>query len=379
MTRRSSSLLLGEAPGRVLWSPTGARDVAAGAVWAGYVADRALLGWTFVWLGIRWARRGLFMERPEALYDPLTWLGGLVFPAPPSSLVWYALFLLCAACAALCLWRPQLLPARIGLAAAALLLMVPEFAYGHVEHVNHLFLLGHTLAVFLPVGRPVAGEDVILQARAFRWYLAGLLFPYTMAGLWKWVDMLVRPLFVSGMTWLHAEALPVTSAYSYLQLDLPLDIPMALADYGYLYAIGYVLLSFVFSASSLAAFRRPLLFITLPAILLFHLTNVFTLRVLFISTCAVALVLFTPYEWVIPGLRRRRAPVAARAFSGAGAQARYERRYENGDEDVFLGFYAYRERLGDRSTLLAAPLYYPGVAWLSERILQRRARRHESA
>lgn len=339
------------------------------ASWAGYYADRALLIWCFVWLATRWARRDLLLQRPDALYEPLTWVGALAFPDPPNSFIWYALFSACASSALICLWRPRLTAARISLALSAVLLMTPEFAYGHIEHINHLFLLALTLGVFLPVGQPSSAREATLQARSFAWYQAGLLFIYTLAGLWKWVDLTIRPLFKPGMTWLHPDALTITSVHSYRLIDLPLTVPAALADFGPLFAVGYVGLAIIFAASSFAAFRRPLLFITLPTILLFHLTNVVTLYVTFISTCFVALVLFTPYEWVLPGIRRRLVPVAAQTFSGAGASARYERRYANGDVDTFLGFYAYREQLCDRSVVLAAPLYYPGLGWAATRLL----------
>jgi hypothetical protein len=369
MIQRLYSILRGEDCERVHLSETGRRNVAHRVALAGYYADRALLLWSCVWLAIRWFRYTSVSQRPEVLYDPLTWLGALVFPTPPSEPVWYALFVLCFVSIVLCLWRPQLIPARVALAACALLLMTPEFAHGHIEHINHLFLVAHTLAIFLPLGRPAHEREAILQAEATEWYLAALLFPYMMAGVWKWVDMTIRQVVKPGMTWLHPDALAIVSTNSHRQLDLPLDFSAALVDVGPLAVVGYVTLASIFLASSIAAFRRPLLFIILPVIVTFHVVNFFTLNVLFLTTCIVAAVLFTPYELLLPGLRRQGTPVARVAFEGAGATARYERRYADGEIDIFLGFYAYRERLRDRSPLVAAPLYYPGLGWVATRLL----------
>lgn len=312
------------------------------------------------------------MQRPEALYDPLTWLGELVFPTPPSDAAWMALAAVCAVSIALCLWWPRLVAARVALALSVLLLLTPELAYGHIGHVNHLFLLAHTLAIFLPTAHPGRSSEAHLQARSVAWYQAALLFPYTMAGMWKWLDMTVIRLLKPVMTWLHPDALVITSVHSYRNYDLPLTVPNFLADFGFLYAVGYVMLAYVFVSASLAAFRRPLLPLVLVAIILFHLTNVGTLYVHFVTTCIVALILFFPYERVLPAVRRAVEPPVLTSFEGQGGGALYTRSYANGDRDHFDGFYAYRERLTDRVWPLAAPLHLPGVAWLTELLLRKR-------
>lgn len=372
MTPRLCSALCSLPPERVRLSETGLTNATHRATLAGYYADRLLLGWSLVWIGIRWARRQDLMERPEALYDPLTWLGKLAFPTPPSDAVWFFIAAVCALSVTLCLWRPRLIAARATLALSTLLLMAPEFAYGHIEHVNHLFLLAHVLAVFLPTGRPGDPDEARLQARSFAWYQAALLFPYTMAGGWKWLDMTVIRLLKPDMTWLHPDALVVTSVHSYRNYDLPLTVPATLADFGFLYAIGYVVLAYVFVSASLAAFRRPLLPLVLLAIIMFHLTNVVTLYVHFVTTCIVAAILFFPYDRLLPSVRGALEAPASTVFEGRGGGARYVRTYANGDRDLFEGFYAYRERLTDRAWPLAAPLYLPGMAWLADRLIQSR-------
>lgn len=369
MIQQLSSALAGDDSERVHRSNTGQHNAALRVALAGYYADRALLLWSFVWITTRWYRHTIVAQRPEILYDPLTWLGALAFPTPPSEPVWYALFAICLLSIVLCLWRPRFILARIVLALSALLLMTPEFAHGHIEHINHLFLVAHTLAIFLPIDRPGNAREASFQASATKWYLAALLFPYTMAGVWKWVDMTIRRFIKPGMTWLHPDALAIVSTNSHRQLDLPLDLPAALTGIGFFAVFGYVSLASIFIASSAAAFRRPLLLLILPVIVTFHLVNFFTLNVRFISTCFVATILFTPYELLIPRFRREGVPVADTTFEGSGDNARYERIYSNGATDTFRGFYAYRERLRDRSPLWAAPLYYPGLGWAVTRLL----------
>ncbi|NNF59132.1 MAG: hypothetical protein HKN04_12930 [Rhodothermaceae bacterium] len=372
MIPRLSSALRGSDPERVHLSETGQANAALRTAWAGYYADRALLVLSLVWIVGRAIKRQTFAERPEVLYDPLTWLGALAFPAPVSTTVWGGIAVAMAMAVVLCLWRPRLIPARVTIALCALLLMSTEFAYGKIEHTNHLFLLAHVYAIFLPVGRPSGREQILLQAEATRWYQGGLLLVYTMAGLWKFGDMTLRAVLKPGMTWLHPEAMPALSALSYRVLDFNLAVPQAFYEIRWLFPIGYVAIAFLLVPSALAPFRRPLLLITLPTVALFHLMNALTLYAIFLSTIVVALVLFVPYDLLLP-IRRTLAPVGRVRFKGAGGEAHYERLYENGDVDRFEGFYAYRERLTDRSWILAAPLYYPGVATVAAWVLQRRA------
>lgn len=361
-------------------SKTGRINTARRTAWSGYYADRALLGFSFAWIVGRWAKRQLIIERPEVLYEPLTWLGALAFPEPISDAAWLSLAALMTASIGLCLWRPRLIAARVGVAICALLLISTELAYGKMEHVNHLFLLAHVYAIFLPMGRPgqpysaesESDEGVAIQAEATRWYQAGLLLIYTMAGLWKFFDMTLRSLLKPEMTWLHPEAMPALTALSYRAHDFALSIPEALWTIRWIFPAGYVVLAFLLATAVLAPFRRPLLLLILPTVVLFHIMNVLTVYALFLSTIIVAVLLFTPYDLLVPAIRRHLTPVTNTTFEGVGADARYERHYANGDVDVFKGFYAYRTRLEDRNWLRAAPLYYPGVALLATRILERR-------
>lgn len=374
MTQRLSSTLRGNDPEQVHLSATGQANVSLQTAWAGYYADRAFLLLSLAWIVGRAIKRQTFAQRPEALYDPLTWLGALAFSEPASNAAWISIAVIMAGAVALCLWQPRLIPARVAVALCALLLMSTEFAYGKIEHTNHLFLLAHVYAVFLPVGRPSGREQTALQAEATQWYQGGLLFVYTMAGLWKFGDMTLRAVLKPGMTWLHPEAMPAISAFSYRALDFPLAVPEAFYEIRWLFPVGYVALAFLLAPAALAAFRRPLLLLILPTIALFHLMNALTLYAIFLSTIVVAVVLLIPYDRFLPSIRRSLTPVEHARFEGTGAGACYERWYENGDVDRFEGFYAYRARLAERSWLLAAPLYYPGVATGATWLFHRRAK-----
>ena len=365
-------------------SRTGRLHAAASGVWAGYAADRALLLVTVAWVGVRaYVRETALLARPEALYEPGTWLSALFQPAMPSALAWYGCAAVVLASVVACWFRPQLVVARVVLALGVLLLIAPEFAFGKVDHMNHVFLVGHVLAVLLPVqrpdlaaalaGRPGAEPALLAQARAFDWYRAGLLFPYTLAGFWKLVDMTVRAVLKPGMTYLHPDALLLTSVTTYRSHDLPLDVPQALAHVNEAFVPGYVLLAFVFLFAALAGFRRPLLGLMLPAILAFHVSNVWTLYVIFLSTCLVVLALLLPYDRLLPALRRQFMTVERRCiFSGRGRAATYERHYANGDLDTFEGFEAYRARWTDTSWLLGGPLHHPLVAVVARWAVERR-------
>ncbi len=359
-------------PDRVRLSATGRDNAARRTVWSGTYADRAFLVLSLGWLVGHWNKHLAIARRPEELYEPLTWLGALAFPEPVSSTVWLGIAAVMAAGVGVCLWRPRLVVARAVVAACALLIMATEFGHAKIEHVNHLFLLGHLYALFVPLGRPGDREQVALEAETVRWYQGGLLFVYTMAGLWKFVDMTIRAVLKPGMTWLDPAAVPGMAALSYRGLDLSLAVPEALWAVRWALPVGYVVLAFVLASAATAAFRRPLLLLVVPTVVLFHLMNALTGLAHFFSTALVAAVLLTPYDLVFPAIRRRLTPVERAPFTGNGASARYERVYTDGQADTFSGFYAYRARLEDRSWLWAAPLYYPGIALLATWMLERR-------
>jgi hypothetical protein len=368
MTPRWFTALTGRAPALERLSETGRLNDALGTAWAGYYADRALLVLTFPWLLIRLRTRLVLAQLPPSFYEPEPWLGKLLFGEQPGAAVWYALFAAVAVSALICLFRPRLIAARLTLAVGAVLLIAPEFGW-KVDHMNHLFLLAHLYAIFLPIARPIPATAEA-QAGAVAWYRTGVLFPYTMAGLWKFVDMTARRVLKPGMSWLDPDAMVITSIVNYRSLDLPLTVPEALDAFKGWIPIGYVALALVFAAAALSAWRRPLIALVLPTIITFHLSNVFTLHVRFISTCFVALAVLLPYDRLIPGVRRHLQP-AEIDFDGRGAEAHYTRRYANGDRDEFQAFYAYRARIEDVSWFLAAPLHYPGVAWMASRVLRR--------
>lgn len=348
-------------------SDTGRLEGARASAWAGYVADRCLLVFTFGWLLIRLDKHLRASLRPDFVYEPFVWLGQLVFPSYPPNVVWYGLFGVTACAVAICLWRPRAVAARLAVALGVLLLMTPEYSFGKISHVNHLLLLGHLYALFLPVARPTA-ETALGQAEAWAWYRVLLLFPYTMAGLWKVVDMTVRAVLKPGMTWLHPDAVLISSVTAYRGMDLPLTMPRLLESFHWIGPFGYLLLTALLSVASLAAFRRPLLPLAIATITVFHLNNAFALNVQFFSTIIVAAVLLFPYDRLWPASGG--VSVVSRSFEGKGGGAHYRRIYDDGAVDRFDGFFAYRERMADRSWLFASVLFYPGMAWVATRLMK---------
>lgn len=373
LTRRRLHALTGERGDLVQRSSTGRKNEAFRAAWASHYADRGLLVLTIGWVALRIESWRDIVPRPEAMYEPKMWLGSLVFPTLPDSVVWYAMATVVIVCSLVALVRPRWLAPRIILTLGVLLLIAPEFGFGHIQHVNHLFLIAHLYSTFRPLGRPASAREAILRAHGYSWFLLGLLAVYTAAGIWKIVDMTIRDVLKPGVTWLEPEAMLASTIASMRIVDLPMTVPRIVESVAWIFPIGYVLVTFIFTASFLGAFRRPLLSIIVPAIAIFHLLNAITLYALFISTIAVAVVLMIPYDYLLPAIKRKLVPTRSTKFIGRGKNAQYRRSYKNGDTDVFMSFFAYRERLLDRSVFLAALLYYPGVSWAGTRLLDRRA------
>lgn len=373
MIRRLWPVLAGEPADLVIRSRTGKVNEAYQVARAGHIADRGLLILTVGWLGLRIDSWDRIVRRPEELYEPLTWIGKLVFPTLPSQPVWYALVALALAAVVVSFVRPRWLYPRVLLTLSLLLVITPEFGFGHVQHVNHLFLLGHVYSTFRPMGRPRTDEEAAYRAKGYTWFLLGLLAVYTASGLWKVVDMTIRDVIKPGVTWLEPEALLATSVASMRNVDLSMLVPQYIDAVSWVFPIGYVIIAVLFSASFLAAFRRPLLVIVVPTIMLFHLLNAITLYALFLSTIVVAGVLMLPYEYILSAPKKGLVSVRSSTLDRSESDITYARQYENGDFDRFYGFYACREWLYDRSVLLAAPLYYPGIAWAGTQLLRRKA------
>ena len=375
MIRRLWQHIDAEPPDLVSRGPTGERNEIMRAAWAGHYADRALLLITFVWLGFRFLTWQRIQLRPEAIYEQRIWFGELVFPTLPSPAMWYGVLAIGVVATAACLLKPRVLWMRIVLTVDLLIILLPELGFGHVMHMNYLLVLAHVYSTFRPLGRPLDLEQARYQSSGYSWFLLGLLAVYTASGLWKVVDMTIRDVLKPGVTWLEGAGMLATSIAAMRNSDLPMTIPQLIEAAPWVFPVGYVLLTIVFSASFVAAFRRPLLFIVLPTVVAFHVLNAVVMRVMFLPTIFIAIVVFMPYDFVLPSIRRHLTEPVSRALTGSGADARYERYFGTGDRDVFLGFYAYRERLRDRSAMLAGPLYFPGVAWAVTQVLRMR-RKH---
>lgn len=380
LTRRLLLVLRGDHERYVRRSATGGANRDLRAAYAAHYADRGLLVVTLAWLDLRLNNWLAISARPVELYEPLVWLGKLIYPEVPSMAVWMSVFAVAAIATLVCLVKPRLWPARWVLAIALLLVIMPEFGYGHVQHVNHLFLLAHVYTIFRPTGSPRDAEEAASRAQGYRWFLLGLLAIYTVSGFWKVVDMTIRDVIKPGVTWLDPEGMLATSIAQMRAVDLPMTVPEYIESVAWAFPIGYVILTFLFCASFLGAFRRPLLVILIPTIALFHVLNAVALYALFLSTIIVAIVVLLPYDYFAPAIKKALVPVRLSRFEGGGLDALYSRTYENDDVDEFEGFYAYRELLRDRSVLVAAPLYYPGVAWACSQLggIYRRRRRYRS-
>lgn len=375
LIRRLWPILTGESQGHVRRSLTDQRNRALRAALASHYADRGLLLLTILWLGIR-VRTWLQIElRPESVYEPQMWLGWLVFPELPEPAVWYSLVGLALVMVVICLIRPRWIVPRVVLAAALLVVIAPEFGFGHMQHTNHLFLMAHVYSVFRPAGIPADDGEARSRAQGYTWFLLGLLAVYTASGLWKVVDMTIRDVIKPGVTWLDKEGMVATTIASMRTFDLPMTVPQVVDSISWIFPIGYVILTLIFSASFLAAFRRPLMLLVIPMIVIFHLLNAITLYAIFLSTIVVAVVVLLPYDYFVSPIKRQLTPVTDSSWHGTRADARYTRSYSNGDNDEFVGFYAYRERLRDRSLLLCVLLYYPGIAAVSTYLLKRSAAR----
>jgi hypothetical protein len=265
-------------------------------------------------------------------------LGGVPGPA-----LWYTLAAVLLCCVGIAWARPSLWPVRAALAGCTLLLIAPEYAFGKVEHVDHLFLLAHVWSPFVPWALPHP-EDPALGARASaaRAYQAGLLSVYTLAGTWKVFDLTVRNAIKGGRTWLDSDAAFFTVLLFAARAGRDVELWAYLRPLFAFAPLAYLLLALVLVPAALTPWRRPYLAVLVPVVTAFHVVNGVLGLAYFYFTALTFLLLFTPYDRVMGRKRHPRSSPDARP-------------------PATDGFGAYRARVERRSWWRAALLYHPAV------------------
>ncbi|MGV3539843.1 MAG: hypothetical protein ACO1OQ_08535 [Rufibacter sp.] len=340
-----------------------------------FYAETMLRVFTFVWLYWALAKFELLLQRPSILYTPINAVAEAVAPTLPEKHVFWGIAGTVALANLAKLFYRKIIWLQ-GLVAVGLLwINLILWGYGFLAHVNHLFLLAHLFLLFLTVERPSANQVGAAHYQTINWYYFGLLFTYSLSGLWK-VAAYARKIWQNSpdVHWLKPEAALYNALVSFRDYDVPLPFAHLFLYYPWVWQIGVVLVVYL-QVSAVAAAWQPALRPWMGFFLIaFHLLNQFAFMVFFVVGCFTLLCLFFPYSWLLPAYRERQIQPEVKSFQGKGLKAQYARTYSNGEQDIFTGFEAYRQRWLDRHYYLTGILYLPGVqlfVWLFMRLFRK--------
>jgi hypothetical protein len=331
-----------------------------------YYAEQALRLFTFVWLYWALEKYAMYLQRPTDLYEPLTWVGRLVAPELPGKELFWLVAAICAVINLVKLVHKKSLWLQAFLAAGLLWINLVLWSYGYLPHVNHLFLLAHLFLVFVQVHHPARNTPDRVQYTIINWFYFGLLFVYTLSGIWK-IAALGKKMLSAGtdVHWLRPEAALYNAVVSFRDYDQPFAMAQLYADWPWVWQLGFVLVLYMLTSAVAAAWHPPLRPWVGGFLVLFHLINQFAFLIFFVVACLTLVCLFFPYGLVFRQYRQKLAVPTQVLFEGKGNLTRYRRRYQD-LEEVFTGFEAYQQRLLDTHYYLAGLLYLPGVKAITQ-------------
>lgn len=330
-----------------------------------YYADTFLRFFTYGWLIYQSFLYHILSDRPAILFTPMNWFGRAFMPEFPSLSIIVIIVLSAWLSNTLCLIKKQNVPARLILFFCILYLNSLNWNYGFFSHVGHLFVLAHFFTIFVPIQNPVKslGPDEE-TATSVQWAYTGFMASYSIAGLWKVLGLVAKfTISQEGISWLNSNASLYNSIVGHISWDLPLDsFTVQIFTIPYIWPIMFMVMLILQLCSFLSTIRLPLFFWIGFGTICFHLFNLIFMKIEFIITPIVLLILFFPYHIIFRDQYNKIAlPVHSTKFSGKKLNALYIRIYINQEKDLYSGFYAYREYWYDTSKWYAGLFFIPGI------------------
>jgi hypothetical protein len=179
-------------------------------------------------------------------------------------------------------------------------LNVAQWSYGFFSHVAHLFLLAHLFSIFIPFKITTNRHEARIINRTLNWYYGGLLFTYTLSGLWKALGLFYKLCFKPlDVHWLHPDASLFNAVISFRNYDLAFDLLPVFA-YPRFWQLSFVLVLLVQVLGVIAAFRWQWRVGVGLALIVFHVINAVVFATVFIIAPVIIALLFFPYHVLSP-------------------------------------------------------------------------------
>lgn len=322
-----------------------------------WFGDLFLRLFVFVWFVFQTYTYHLMADRPLVLFQPINWFDHLFMPVFPHWVVWYGVIMLAVFLNFRLIRKGDAKIERIVLGFLILWINCIRWKYEFFSHVGHIMVLYHLVGMFLPrVKELQCQKKVLTYGMAIQWFYSGLLVGYTMSGLWKLIGLVYKVLLKPDqINWLHPLAMKLNSIVGYRDWDEGFDTLLNLYTIHWPWQVAFVLMMCLQIFSVLGAFRFQITPLIALGNILFHLVNVYLIRIEFYLTPIVLLIVFFPYHLIVESGQTKN--FESRYLNGV-----YQRNYKDGTSDIYSGFYGFREYLFDKNQLLAGIFFFPGVS-----------------
>ncbi|MEJ8804013.1 hypothetical protein [Pontibacter sp. H249] len=338
---------------------SGDREVKYRNVFSFYYAVLALRLFSFLWLYWTAAKYLQLQQRPTDIFWFDHTLVKWLMPSLPNAPLFFGVLALAVVCNG---W--QLIKSKssfvlqLPLALSLLWLNLPQWGYGFLSHVNHTFLLAHLFLVFIPISKASLQHPGQQLHKSINWFYAGILFTYTLAGLWKIPSLLYKLLLnTTDVHWLHPHASLYNAFVSFRNYDLPFNLAPVFTDYALFWQLSFLVVVYLQSASIVAAFRQELRPLMGVLLVLFHGMNMLVFQTYFVVATLVLLCLLLPYDVLLGNKFRKLAADLQTNFTEAQPAI-----------STLTPFECFRQRVKSKSFYLSGILFLPGVRMLANGI-----------
>lgn len=259
------------------------------------IADKLFRVFTIFWIFYVitiYQERSLF---PDNLFFPQLWFQKLFLNELPSKLYFFSIATVGILCSVLSIIKKNIIY-RLVLCFCLLWLNAFIWSFGSISHSGHLFVLTHLYSVFLVCNKSI---DEKKFAQEINYFQFGILFTYSIAGLWKLL-FLVKDFIYPKMdttTWLDLEAVKTNAIINLLDKDVIISDKMVhIYEIPYIWQIASLGTFFIQLIAVLGVWNRNFLIPIILGLISFHLYNQFFTLTNFYPAIFTLLIVFFPYH-----------------------------------------------------------------------------------
>jgi hypothetical protein len=314
------------------------------------------------------------IHRPGELFIQRVWFGELLLPQKPSPLLFTLICLIAISIILIVLYGKDKWYIRLILAMMIMWINLVRWSCGGESVTSNIFMLSHFLSVFIPVNEIKSSIRSFSIYNSIVYFYLGIFITYFFSGLWKSVGLIYKILLKpEDLNWLDSKAALYTSLVGYHMSDLKIPhVVQNLLEFPLFWQVSFLITCVILISCPWASSRlylRPVIGLFL---IVFHTINNIAFDVQHYMSSFTLLVLFFPYHRVFVSTSKDLVSVASRYLTYTDGEAYYEKKYSNGDKDVYRGFYAYRQNWVDDKKIWSGILYFPFIESIGSLLVRKK-------